>query len=165
MSHPLVIQLRFTRSELVRALDGLSDIDARRRLVPMNSISWILGHLAFVEQKIWLTSLQGQTPRPHLNDLYGSDQPASTPALVEMREAWQTITQMAEPLLETLTTPLLQLPHAEYQRSTGSLLTRLIYHSWYHIGEIMAIRQLLGHPDLPEFVGELDTQAPYLPYS
>ena len=113
MSHPLVIQLRFTRSELVRALDGLSDIDARRRLVPMNSISWILGHLAFVEQKIWLTSLQGQTPRPHLNDLYGSDQPVSTPPLAEMREAWQTITQMTEPLLETLTTTLLQLSHAE----------------------------------------------------
>ena len=81
-----------------------------------------------------------------------------------MWKAWQTITWMTEPLLETLTTPLLLLTHAEYQRTTGSLLTRLIYHYWYHTGEIMAIRQLLGHPDLPEFVGNLDTLAPYLPH-
>jgi hypothetical protein len=30
--HPLVTQLRFARSELVRCLEGLSEADARRRL-------------------------------------------------------------------------------------------------------------------------------------
>lgn len=127
-------------------------------------MSWILGHLASVEQKIWLTSMQGQTPYSHLDELYGYGQPASTPPLAEMWEAWQMITRRADPLLDTLTTPVLQTPNVEYQRTTGSLLMRLIYHFWYHIGEIMAIRQLLGHNDLPEFVGDLDTQAPYLPH-
>jgi uncharacterized damage-inducible protein DinB len=45
--------------------------------------------------------------------------------------------------------------------SNGSLLLRVIYHYWYHIGEIMAIRQQLGHQNLPDFVGTLDDEAPY----
>jgi uncharacterized damage-inducible protein DinB len=164
MPHPLIIQLRFTRSEFTRALAGLNDADARHRFLPMNSISWAIGHLASAEQNLWLTSMQGHTPRPHLDELYGYGQPASAPPLAEMWEAWQTITQMADPFLDTLTTPMLQITNDQYQRTTGSLLTRFIYHYWYHTGEIMAIRQLLGHLDLPEFVGDLDTQAPYQPH-
>ena len=34
MPHPLIIQLRFARSEFKRALDGLSDSDARHRFLP-----------------------------------------------------------------------------------------------------------------------------------
>ena len=45
----------------------------------------------------------------------------------------------------------------------GSLMQRVIYHYWYHTGEIMSIRQLLGHANLPEFVGNIDDEAPYLP--
>jgi uncharacterized damage-inducible protein DinB len=164
MPHPLIVQLRFTRSEFTRALAGLSDADARHRFLPMNSISWAIGHLASAEQNLWLTSMQGQTPRPQLDELYGYGQPASTPKLSEMWEAWQTITQMTDLLLNTLTTEMLQITNEEYQRTTGSLLMRFIYHYWFHMGEIMAIRQLLGHSDLPEFVGDLDTQAPYLPH-
>ncbi len=44
MTQPLVIQLRFARSELRRALDGVSDEEARRRFEPMNCISWMAGH-------------------------------------------------------------------------------------------------------------------------
>ena len=32
MTHPLIEQLRFTRSEWLRALDGVNDEDARKRL-------------------------------------------------------------------------------------------------------------------------------------
>ena len=58
-----------------------------------------------------------------------------------------------------MTHPLVEgEPH--YQ-SFGTLLTRQIYHYWYHMGEIMAIRQLLDHPQRPEFVGDIQSQAPY----
>ena len=50
MPHPLIVQLRFTRSEFLRAFEGLSDADARRRILPMNCISWNIGHLACHEQ-------------------------------------------------------------------------------------------------------------------
>ena len=39
MTHPLVAQLRFARSEFVRCLEGVSDEDARQRLLPMNRVS------------------------------------------------------------------------------------------------------------------------------
>ena len=34
------------------------------------------------------------------------------------------------------------------------------YHYWYHLGEGLAIQQMLGHTDLPQFVGNMP-QAPY----
>jgi len=43
------------------------------------------------------------------------------------------------------------------------LLQRVIYHYWYHNGENMAIRQQLGQSNLPEFVGNIDDEAPYRP--
>jgi len=46
-------------------------------------------------------------------------------------------------------------------RRAGDAVQRVTYHYWFHIGEILAIRQLLGHPRLPEFVGDIDRRAPY----
>jgi len=108
MSHPLIMQLRFSRSEFKRALEGISDADARRRFLPMNSISWNIGHMAWQEQRYWLTRLQGQIPLPRLNELVGYGQPACTPPLAEMWEAWDRITHLADPFLDTLTIQDLQ---------------------------------------------------------
>ena len=167
MPHPLIMQLRFTRREFQRGLEGLSETDARRRVLPMNCISWNVGHLAWQEQRYWLTRLQGQIPVPHLNDLVGYGQPACTPSLAEMWDAWQTITRLADPILDALTTQhLLEVHYLEDQQTdftAGNLLQRVIYHYWYHTGENAAIRQVLGHTDLPEFVGNIDDEAPYQP--
>jgi hypothetical protein len=45
--------------------------------------------------------------------------------------------------------------------TVGSLMLRVIYHYWYHAGENLAVRQMLGHTNLPEFVGDLDGEAPF----
>jgi len=164
MTHPLVDQLRFTHSEWLRALDGVSEEDAGRRLQPMNSIGWIVGHLAWQEQRYWLTRSQGRTPIPVLDELVGFGRPATTPSLAEMLQAWHTITEAAEPYLDQLTSARLAetIVIPGWRTTTpGSLMLRVIYHYWYHIGEIMAIRQQLGHPNLPDFVGDIDDQAPY----
>jgi hypothetical protein len=50
---------------------------------------------------------------------------------------------------------------AEGFSSVGTFLLRNIYHYWYHLGEGMAVRQMLGHKDLADFVGDIDSQAPY----
>jgi hypothetical protein len=34
------------------------------------------------------------------------------------------------------------------------MLLRDVYHYWTHLGEADAIRQMLGHTDLPQFVGD-----------
>jgi uncharacterized damage-inducible protein DinB len=167
MVHPLVDQLRFTRSELVRAMAGVSDEEARRRFLPMNSISWIIGHLAAQEHRYWLFRAQGRTVLPQLDALVGYGAPASTPPLDEMWAAWHTVTEAVDPYLDSLTTEQLQgsliidgRPHDE---SIGSMLRRVTYHYWYHTGEMQAIRQMLGQTNLPEYVGDIEEEAPYRP--
>jgi hypothetical protein len=165
MPHSLVAQLRFTRSEFKRALEGLTDDEARQRFMPMNCISWNVGHLAWQEQRYFLFFGQNQMPLPHVNDLFAYGAPASTPSLHEMWTAWNTIMQAADPWLDGLTTAKL-LEHVVIESRAspyifGSLLQRVIYHYWYHTGENLAIRQMLGHRDLPEFVGDIDGEAPY----
>lgn len=169
MTHPLVSQLRFARSEFRRALAGLSDADACRRLPPMNCISWNIGHLAWQEQRYWLFRLQDQILLPELNETFCYGCPASTPPLAEMWAAWQAVITAVDPFLDTITTEdlLKERPLPEdttYKFTAGSLMQRTIYHYWYHTGESMAVRQLLGHKELPDFVGNIDEEAPYRPH-
>lgn len=81
-----------------------------------------------------------------------------------MLAAWKEITAAADPWLDALTTEILlravvirgkPSPHI-----CGNLLQRVIYHYWYHNGENQAIRQLLAHQKLPQFVGNIDAEAP-----
>jgi hypothetical protein len=83
-----------------------------------------------------------------------------------MWDAWHTITESADPFLDALTTERL-LTFLEYKgkpvdESTGTLLRRCTYHYWYHTGETHAVRDMLGHAGLPEFVGDM-SQASYRP--
>lgn len=167
MPHPLVDQLRFTRSEFLRAIRGISDADARKRILPMNCISWNIGHLAWQEQRYFLYFAQAQVLFPTINQEFASGAPASTPNLKEVLHAWRTITSAADPWLDTLTSARLEEHVISRGKPTarmyGNLLQRVIYHYWYHTGENMAIRQQLGHGRLAQFVGNIDLQAPYRP--
>ena len=165
--HPLVLQLRFTRSEFTRAIRRVDDAAARTRIDPMNCISWNIGHLAWQEQRYFVSIGQGRTPFPDIEKRFASGGPASTPPLDEVLDAWRAITAEADPWLDTLTTARLQ-QHPIRQgkplaRIFGNLLQRTIYHYWFHTGENMAIRQQLGHRRLPQFVGSIDEEAPYRP--
>jgi uncharacterized damage-inducible protein DinB len=164
----LVTQLRFARSEFLRCLDGVSAEDAVHRFEPMNCISWIVGHLANQEHGYWVVVAQGRVVAPDLNDLVGFGKPASTPHLVEVWETWQRVSQAADEFLDTLATEDLRT-HMEWRgkprpESIGTMLLRNMHHYWYHLGEAHAIRQLLGHRDLPQFVGDM-SQATYRPES
>ena len=169
MSHPLITQLRFTRSEFMRGIKGVTDEDARKRLLPMNCISWNIGHLAWQEQRYFLHFGMGKTLFPNIEKDFAYSAPASTPPLKEVLAAWKAITTAANPWLETLTpTKLLEHPVVNGKtiaRLHGNMLQRVIYHYWYHTGENLAIRQQLGHKRLPQFVGAIDSKASYLPES
>ncbi|MFN8512118.1 MAG: hypothetical protein U0841_05920 [Chloroflexia bacterium] len=43
------------------------------------------------------------------------------------------------------------------------MIRRVAYHYWFHNGEAQAVRQLLGHTDLPTFVGDIQDEAPCVP--
>jgi uncharacterized damage-inducible protein DinB len=168
--HPLIVQLKFTRSEFKRGLRGLSEEDASKRLLPMNSISWNVGHLAWQEQRYFLYFGQGLMPFPEVQQAFAYGARASTPVLQKVLGYWSKITKAADPWLQSLTSAKLQeqfvRPDGTPGGTTyGSLLLRMIYHYWYHTGENLAIRQMLGHTHLPEFVGNIDDRAPYTPES
>jgi hypothetical protein len=165
VAHPLVDQLRFARSEFRRGLEGVTGEEARRRFLPMNCLSWNIGHLAAQEQRYWLLYAQGAMPLPDIDRAFRYGSPASTPNLDETWSAWETITMAADPWLDAVTTETLLSHGTRDGKPTdytfGSLLLRNIYHYWYHTGENAAIRQQLGHTDLPDFVGNIDGEAPY----
>lgn len=187
MAHSLVTQLRFARSEFVRCLEGISDQDARHRVMPMNSISWMIGHMAAQEQYYFVYFSQSKVPHPALNKLVGFGYPASTPPLADMWKVWHDITAEADLFLNTLTDEQLGV-HTEQRiekdvkafedalfgtasekalaqilaqksvrngENNGTRVLRTIFHYFFHTGEAHAVRQQLGHPDLPYFVGDM----------
>ena len=165
MVHPLVEQLRFARSEFRRVVEGVTSEEAQRRLLPMNCISWNIGHLAWQEQRYWLTRAQGKTLIPELNEPFAFGASACTPALDQAWRMWQTITEAAGPWLDFVTSETLSshvvMDGEPSEYIWGSLMQRMLYHYWYHTGENAAIRQQLGHTGLPDFVGDIDHEAPY----
>ena len=169
MPHPMVLQLQFTRQEFKRALKNVSNEDAQKHIEPMNCISWMVGHLAWQEQRYWLTHAQGITPAPEVN-ICANGQPMCTPDLDEMWAGWKLVTELSDEWLNTLDTQALTThslqevkPHTPYKESIGTRLHRTTYHYWYHIGESQAIRQLLGHQHLGQYVGDIGDKAPYTP--
>lgn len=160
---PLFNQLQFARSEFMRCLAGITPKDAVRRLEPMNCMSWMIGHLANQEQAYWVLVAQSKTLYPDLHQLVGTGYPASTPPLEEMLTVWKEITAAADDYLQTVT-PDIAAGHLEwkgkpYPENIGTLLQRNIYHYFFHTGEAHAIRQMLGHKDLPDFVGDMSAAA------
>lgn len=165
MTHPLVDQFRFTRSEWQRGLEGLTEEEGSRHFGNMNCISWTVGHLAWHEQRTFLQRPQNIILYPELNELFAYGAAMNTPSLKEMLGLWRTITEAADPYLDSMTTESLLTDLLRdgqpVGQSRGSALRRITYHYWYHIGEIQAIRQMLGHTNLPEYVGNIESEAPY----
>jgi hypothetical protein len=157
--HPMVTQLHFARSEFKRGLEGVSEPDGCIRLQQMNSLSWIVGHLTNQENRYWVKLAQNLDMETGLNDLVGYGKPPSMPPLAEMWVAWSMVTTAADRYLEALRPEQLSSNFLRNGKpvpeNVGILLLRNIYHYWYHLGEACAVRQLLGHSGLAEFVGDM----------
>ena len=167
MIHPLVDQFRFTRSEWLHGLEGITEEEGAQHFGQMNCISWTVGHLAWHEQRTFLQRPQDMILFPKLNEIFAFGAPMSTPSLSEMIETWKTVTKAADSYLDSLTTEILLtdliLNGKTVGQTRGDALRRITYHYWYHIGEIQAIRQMLGHKDLYQYVGNIEAEAPYRP--
>jgi hypothetical protein len=153
MSHPLVTQLRFSRSEWRRGLKGVTAGEAAHR-VRINPIAWMIGHLAWQEQLYWLERAQGILAVPEVKR-FGYGKPLTVPPLDEAWAWWRIVIAAADPFLDTLTGPMLTRRWARESsmETPGTKLHRTTYHYWFHLGESQAIRQMLGPGKLPEFVG------------
>jgi hypothetical protein len=157
MTTPLVLQLRFARLEFVRGLEDVTPEEGLVRVEAMNSIGWTIGHLANQENFYWNYLAQDLRLAPDLRKLVGTGAPASTPPLDEMWAAWREITTAADDYLNGVADAELSRFFSFGPRTWGedvrTLLQRNTFHYWYHLGEAMAIRQMIGHIDLPQFVG------------
>ena len=160
----LVRQLRFTRSEFMRCLAGLSPEDAVRRVLPMNCISWMVGHLA-IPGTVFLGDGEPNT-RSSIRNCTTWSGLANRPAPRLMRICWQVwreITAGADSYLDGLKDEMLttyfEFDGKPVPENVGTLLLRNIYHYWFHTGEAHAVRQQLGHLDLPQFVGDISPAA------
>ena len=167
MPHPVVELLRFTRSEWQRGLRGVTEQDGARHFGQMNSIGWIVGHLAWQEQRTLFMRRKDELPFPELNEKFAFGAPMSTPSLTAMRKVWGSVTKASDPFLDSVTTKDLTrdlpLNGKRSGQNLGSALRRMTFHYWFHIGEIQAIRQMLGHKGLPQYVGNLEAVAAYRP--
>jgi hypothetical protein len=165
MTHPLVDQLRFARSEFRRGLTGVTEEEARQRFMPMNCIGWMVGHLAHQEQNYWLKRAQDKPLAVPELAAFGFGKPASTPSLREMWTAYSEVLSAVDPWLDSLKTEEMLL-HLEKEgkvdpESLGTQILRVTYHNFFHTGESQAVRQLLGHTNLEVFIGNIGGNAPY----
>jgi uncharacterized damage-inducible protein DinB len=159
-------QLRFTRSEFQRGFTGVKEEDSKRRFMPINSIAWLVGHLAWHEQHYWLKRAQGIITFPRLDEVTAFGKPPADVSLKEMVGLWEAVIKASDDYLTKLTHDDLLIKlivnGKELPANIGTMLNRVIYHYWYHTGEMQAIRQLLGHQDLPSYIGSgIDTNGQF----
>ena len=161
MPYPLVDQLRFTRSGVRRAASGISAEDARKRVAPMNSVSWTIGHLVRQEQRYFLYFPTGEYLIPQIQERYAFGSPHSTPRAAQDVGCVAQDTKAADAWLDTLPPKKLQarvrLDGKLTDRVYGNLLQRVI------TGENMAVHKIMGHTGIGPFVGDIDNKAPYRP--
>jgi hypothetical protein len=120
--------------------------------------------MAWHERLVWFRRARGLKVEPIL-DAFATGQPASVPSLAAMQAAWERIVAGADPFLEGLSTADLEQspPHDPRPNPPviGSQVQYVTYHYWSHIGEVSAVRQVLGHTGLAQYVGDFPPEAEY----
>lgn len=150
--HTLVQLQQLTRQEFLRGLQGISDEDARKRVEPMNCISWIVAHMAAQERAFFVAWPQGKDVDSQYQ-AYGTGSSPSQPPMEETMALWHKTCDEADACLHAATEEDMQRVFPEFrEENAGTLLVRNIFHYWSHIGEVSAIRQVLGHEKPPQFV-------------
>ena len=158
---------RFAISEFERGLTDVTDEEALVRLPKAdgsetNSITWTMGHIATT----WLFDHALMTGEPaQFGDrlFFGPDADPTPPSLGEMRERFEKAKTLTEAWLPGSNDDLLSSKRDFGPQSSehlGTQLLRAVFHTWFHTGEINAMRQMLGHPEIA-FVGMMLGQLEY----
>jgi len=162
--HHLVAMLLVTRKEFLRALEGLTLSEGEIRVGGLNSIGWIVGHVAWQESFFWLECGQGRRVPERLQP-FATGRQGFVPEYERVLADWHEIASATEPFLRDLDHEALRRHFTHEnpkvrdlltEENSGTLLTRCIMHYWSHIGEIACVRSLLGHK-APQFVGSLES--------
>ena len=148
---------RFALSEFERGLEGVTDEEARRRMAKadsteMNAISWTSGHIACHWLRVAAYAKQEEQPGEVLR-FFG---PAADPSPPPLSDALKLLDDAKASIdwLASADDVLMSTARGEGFESVGTALMRAVLHTWFHTGEINAVRQLLGHAEI-SFVGKL----------
>ncbi len=159
MYEPLELA-RFALSEFERSLEGLTDEEARTRVrkadgTQVNAISWTVGHIARHWLGIAASAQQEQRPsglEPFASGPRADPTPPPLPDVLKLlddaKASIDWITSADDALLSTTR------EDATLGESVGTALMRAVLHTWFHIGEMNAVRQMLGHREIG-FVGRM----------
>ena len=162
---------RFAFSEFERGLTGLTDEEAQTQLTKadgteMNAISWVVGHIA--GHWLILGAYVGQEHPPSVVSPFapGPTADPSPPPLSDvlklLEEAVGSINWIASADDAFMSSTREERAFGDgslFQRAgllggnVGAALMRVILYTWFHIGEVNAIRQMLGHAEIA-YVGK-----------
>jgi hypothetical protein len=147
--------------EFRRGLEGLTAEEAMERFekrdgTRMNAISWTILHIGahWANVATAAAGLPLSTPGPPRD--------GTPPPFEDALQVFEQATQDLSWIENTSDEPFLRALSELRGESVGTFLARAIAHTWFHIGEINAVRQLLGHAEI-RFVGPAGARMVWVP--
>jgi uncharacterized damage-inducible protein DinB len=150
---PLAEILRLNTKLFRNCLDGLSEEQANLRPSgSTNSAAFVAAHLA--DARFYLLRILGaEQPNPlapYLKDARSLDDLARCPSLAETQSAWTTAAHALRDRLEAMTAAEVDAPLKTQFPVPGqtvlAVLTFLVQHDSYHIGQLSLLRKYAGLP-------------------
>jgi uncharacterized damage-inducible protein DinB len=150
---PLAAILDLNTDLLLNCLDGLSEEEVRHRLQGGgNSLAFLIAHLTDTRHY-----LAGRLKRPLPNpltpllaDARSIDDIRGWPPVDDLREAWRAISRHLAAVLPSLTAEeLSEMNVHRFPLGDGSrlgLITFLVQHDSYHVGQAAFLRRQIGKP-------------------
>lgn len=150
---PLAAILDLDTDLLLNCLEGLSEEDARRRLPGGgNSAAFLAAHLT--DSRHFLAArLERPLTNPlsrYLADARGIEDVLEWPGLDLIRSAWLAVSRHLANVLAMLDGAALLDPEStRFPLGDGTrlgVITFLVHHDSYHLGQLAFVRRQLGHP-------------------
>lgn len=148
---PLTHILRLNTKLLRNCLDGMSDEAATvRPSATTNNAATIASHCS--DARFYLLQLLGVAETNPLAPAHGVGEPPRPASLAAVQDAWTSASHALRDRLETLSSDDLEreMPNAPpfpgTDKSALSVLTFLVQHESYHLGQLAMLRKYVGLP-------------------
>jgi len=150
---PLVETITLNTGLFLNCLDGVNDETARRRVSDTaNNMAFVALHL--IDARCYLARSMGGDARHPFEDLVKDanriDDLSRFPKVEELCSAWKEASLSLRQSLEALTDEDLaeeiDQPFPVSEKTKRGMVTFLIHHDSYHLGQLALLRKQLGLP-------------------
>ena len=152
MGIQIIYQYKITNNQVLNYINDINDSESKTVFEPLNCISWTIGHLARYNNLAFASRSRGVKVPDKFRD-FENGSPHSQKDLIYVKGLWLETLNATEKFLDSLEEKdLKKVPDNESyielnkkeEENLGTFMTRRIFHSWNHLGEIASVRQLLG---------------------